>query len=305
MEHEMYVPLPVGTVRRALGEAARVARCVPGAQLDAGADAARPEGRLRLRIGGSTITYRGALTVALAGEAGADVTVEARGTEARGAGSAALTLSVRLSPADGSGTTLTCTGTVRSEGRLAEAEAQTALTAGRRLLDRFAENLAADVARTPVAEGDADGPDTDGTTTADRPHGGIFGTEVPPPSLDPEAGDVPEKDAGPDADGAGSPDGEALPGPVVDGENYDGQTYDGQDLGDDEDEVPAEAAHARRTMIGRSAEEVDHAPPRGRYAPVPAPENHTASATLRWAAPAAAVVLAGAVVVGRALRRRR
>ncbi|MFF2775153.1 SRPBCC family protein [Streptomyces sp. NPDC058052] len=74
-------------------------------------------------------------------------------------------------------------------------------------------------------------------------------------------------------------------------------------------EIPAapaaEAAHARRTMIGRSAEEVDHAPPRGRYAPVPAPEPSGAGATLRWVAPAAALALASAVIVGRALRRRR
>ena len=69
--------------------------------------------------------------------------------------------------------------------------------------------------------------------------------------------------------------------------------------------MPAEAAHARRTMIGRSAEEVDHAPPRGRYAPVPAPSGGNAGATLRWVAPAAALALASAVVVGRALRRRR
>jgi cytochrome c-type biogenesis protein CcmH/NrfF len=58
-------------------------------------------------------------------------------------------------------------------------------------------------------------------------------------------------------------------------------------------------------MIGRSAEEVDHAPPRGRYAPVPAPQTVSANATLRWAAPAAALVLASAIVVNRVLRKRR
>jgi hypothetical protein len=58
-------------------------------------------------------------------------------------------------------------------------------------------------------------------------------------------------------------------------------------------------------MIGRSAEEVDHAPPRGRYAPVPAPQTVSPGSPLRWAAPAAAVVLASAIVVGRVLRRRR
>ncbi|SCK62182.1 MULTISPECIES: SRPBCC domain-containing protein [unclassified Streptomyces] len=71
------------------------------------------------------------------------------------------------------------------------------------------------------------------------------------------------------------------------------------------DEPPAEAAHARRTMIGRSAEEVDHAPPRGRYAPVPSPDSGGAGTTLRWVAPAAALALASAVVLSRALRRRR
>ena len=71
-------------------------------------------------------------------------------------------------------------------------------------------------------------------------------------------------------------------------------------------EPPAEAAHARRTMIGRSAEEVDHAPPRGRYAPVPVSEPVSASATLRWAPPSAgALAVASAIIVSRALRKRR
>jgi cytochrome c-type biogenesis protein CcmH/NrfF len=38
---------------------------------------------------------------------------------------------------------------------------------------------------------------------------------------------------------------------------------------------------------------------------VPAPQNIAARSTLRWAAPAAAVVVASAIVVGRVLRRRR
>ncbi|MGW5940738.1 carbon monoxide dehydrogenase subunit G [Streptomyces celluloflavus] len=292
MEHEVYVPFPVGTVRQALTEPERVARCVPGVQLDADAAPAHPKGRLRLRIGGSTITYRGTLTVtpgAGAGGGAADgVGVEAHGAEVRGDGTAALTLTVRLSPAAGPdlgagpGTTLTCSGTVRSAGRLAEVTAQSAATAGRRLLDRFAENLAADLAERPVGGAGkpaglgnvngTDGPEA-GADGADEADGkGTFDAEVPPPALGPLA----------DADGAD----------------------DGYDS-DADDSVPAEAAHARRTMIGRSAEEVDHAPPRGRYAPVPAPEANGTSVVLRWAAPAAAVVLASAVVVSRVLRRRR
>ncbi|MGG7572930.1 SRPBCC domain-containing protein [Streptomyces sirii] len=291
MEHEVYVPFPVGTVRQALTEPERVARCVPGVQLDADAAPHCPEGRLRLRIGSSTITYRGTLTVSGAaddrpGEDGAPatVTVEAKGTEARGDGAVVLTLVVHLSPATepGPGTTLACSGTLHSDGRLAEASDQAARSAGRRLLDRFAENLAADLRQRPVTDAD------------DSARHSVFDTEVPPPSLDPLSD---ENAIGATDDLAGMDD---LAADAAAQDAHPEHAY-----GEDADGAPAEAAHARRTMIGRSAEEVDHAPPRGRYAPVPAPETNSTSATLRWAAPAAAVVLASAVVVGRVLRRRR
>ncbi|UKY51201.1 SRPBCC domain-containing protein [Streptomyces inhibens] len=322
MEHEVYVPFPVGTVRQALTEPERVARCVPGVQLDAEAAPHRPEGRLRLRIGSSTITYRGALTVsdAAAGRPGEDgaavVTVEAKGTESRGDGTVALTLTVRLSPTTepGPGTTLACAGTVHSDGRLAEATDQAAESAGRRLLDRFAENLTADLQRRPVAEQTGDG---GAAADAEGPAGrGVFETEVPPPSLEPrgdedavEAADLGEEtgaaeDLGDVEDVADAEDVDA--GDVTDAVHAAHDAHLDYAYGEDTDgDAPAEAAHARRTMIGRSAEEVDHAPPRGRYAPVPAPEPNATSMTLRWAAPAAAVVLASAVVVGRVLRRRR
>ncbi|MGW7020997.1 carbon monoxide dehydrogenase subunit G [Streptomyces decoyicus] len=314
MEHEVYVPFPVGTVRQALSEPERVARCVPGVQLDADAAPRSPVGRLRLRIGSSTITYRGTLTVSGAADdrpadadavdgAAATVTVEAKGTETRGDGSVALTLAVRLSPATepGPGTTLTCSGTVHGDGRLAEATDHAAGAAGRRLLDRFAENLTADLRKRPV-EGQAgeDGPER-GAAEATAP--GVGDTEVPPspaPLSDEDA--VEAADTGDAADAVEDLDA----GDAADAVHAAHDVHPEHAYGHDADDLaPAEAAHARRTMIGRSAEEVDHAPPRGRYAPVPAPEQNGTSATLRWAAPAAAVVLASAVVVGRMLRRRR
>ncbi|GAO07455.1 SRPBCC domain-containing protein [Streptomyces lydicamycinicus] len=322
MEHEVYVPFPVGTVRQALTEPERVARCVPGVQLDADAAPGCPEGRLRLRIGSSTITYRGTLTVGAAADDGtgddgaAAVTVEAKGTEARGDGAVALTLAVRLSPATepGPGTALRCSGTVHRDGRLAEATDRSAASVGRRLLDRFAENLAADLRRRPVADeagpaDDAGAVDDGGSDDAAAPAGDaqdaagsrVFDTEVPPPSLDPGSDEDDGETADPDAADEAGEDLDAVEAADAFSAAHPEHAY-----GDEADRLaPAEAAHARRTMIGRSAEEVDHAPPRGRYAPVPAPESNGTSVTLRWAAPAAAVVLASAVVVGRVLRRRR
>ncbi|MFF5975212.1 SRPBCC family protein [Streptomyces sp. NPDC012769] len=317
MEHEVFVPVPAEVLRATLTDPARVARCVPGFQQDvdeAGAPAPKglgdgpPTGRLKVRVGGHTITYRGSLRIA---EKDGRFAVEGEGTEVRGKGTAALTLTVALTPV-AEGTTLGFTGEVAATGRLAETDTEARAAAGARLLDRFAEALVAvaDVEAEMAAEAreaeaeteaasDDDGVD-DGVDEPGRPS--VFDTPVPPPSLDPLADESFDAAAEP-LDG---PLDAPLDGPV------DGSVGGPLGAGEDEDDAglrrggpPAEAAHARRTMIGRSAEEVDHAPPRGRYAPVPAAETSSATATLRWIAPAAALAIASAVVVGRALRRRR
>ncbi|MET9091291.1 SRPBCC domain-containing protein [Streptomyces cyaneofuscatus] len=299
MEHQVFVPVPVPALRRTLGDPARVARCVPGIQQDADASASPLAGRLKFRAGGHTITYRGELKLSSPGPDGDRFSVTGEGVEARGAGAVKLALTIGLTETDG-GTTLAYSGTASGDGRLAELEEGAALAAAQRLLDRFtqqlvtetlaahgedgaedlsAEGLEGDVEAESAqasagTEGDVDA-GTEGGADADAgaadelvepaEPASVFDSPVPPPALDPVAGVE-----------------FTVP-----------------------DEPPAEAAHARRTMIGRSAEEVDHAPPRGRYAPVPSPDAGGASTTLRWVAPAAALALASAVVLSRALRRRR
>ncbi|GGV82030.1 SRPBCC domain-containing protein [Streptomyces massasporeus] len=278
MEHEVFVPVPAERLREVLDDPARVARAVPGLQQDAGAEPVA--GRLKIRVGSHSITYRGAVRVSRRGDDA--YAVEGEAEESRGSGSVELSLRIALRAAE-DGCTVVYDGTASADGRIKDLPADAVESAVTRLLNRFAEHLAAaatgadDEAPTPPppapsgqgtgAEAEEKAPADPGLTeeppaAPERPS--VFGADVPPSSLGPE---------------------------------------DGEDQEDEED--IAEAAHARRTMIGRSAEEVDHAPPRGRYAPVPAPQTVTAPAPLRWAAPAAALAVASAIVAVRALRRRR
>lgn len=349
MEHEVFVPVPVPALRRTLGDPARVARCVPGLQQDADTSAGPLSGRLKVRAGGHTITYRGALrlTPLADGEAAYGVSVEGEGAEARGSGGAKLALTVRLAARDG-GTAIGFEGTVTGDGRLLDLDPAAASSAAHRLLDRFAQQLVTESlaghegAREPT--GRAEEPEDGATDAAAQAESG-------------EPGRAPGGAVADDAGGAGAAVaaeeqavGEAVEQAIEEAaEEADTSRADqaehpldaSPDASPDADEAPAgeqppdqasvfdtpvppsaldpvagieftvpdgppaEAAHARRTMIGRSAEEVDHAPPRGRYAPVPSPDSTGAGATLRWVAPAAALALASAVVVGRALRRRR
>ncbi|MEU3862083.1 SRPBCC family protein [Streptomyces sp. NPDC028722] len=248
MEHQVFVPVSAERLRAALADPARVARAVPGLQQDAGA--APIAGRLKLRVGGHSVTYRGALRVTA--RADGTYAVDADAGEARGDGSVRLALTLRLADGDG-GCTVTVRGTADADGRITELPVQAVASAAARLLDRFVAALATDGAQQPEP-------------------GAVSEAEVSVSSPEPGADDV-------------------CPDRLTDAFTGTG-------------EPPAEAAHARRTMIGRSAEEVDHAPPRGRYAPVPAPQTIAGNPALRWAAPAAALALASAVVLTRALRKR-
>jgi carbon monoxide dehydrogenase subunit G len=307
MEHEVFVPVPVERLSAALSDPERVARAVPGLQQDAGT--APVAGRLKVRVAGHTITYRGAFRVT--GRDDGSYAIEGDATEARGSGSVKLALSVRLRSGQ-DGTTVAFGGTATADGRIAELPPEAVSSTTRRILGRFAENLA-EARGTGAARASAE----------EQAEVAAEAEVVPEAEVTREAGARPEGESASeaeDASGEGVPgaepgrtdgaEAETGPPPVHDAEGPKPARDPYQEDGSgpegftDEGEPPAEAAHARRTMIGRSAEEVDHAPPRGRYAPVPAPESALPSTTLRWAAPAA-LALASAVLVARALRRRR
>ncbi|WP_231157447.1 SRPBCC domain-containing protein [Streptomyces sp. CNZ748] len=339
MEHEVFVPVEAERLREVLDDPARVARAVPGLQHDAGADPVA--GRLKVRVGGSSITYRGSVRVTA--EDDGSYAVEGDAAEARGSGSVRLTLRLRPRAVD-AGTALVVTGTATADGRITEVPPEAVASAVTRLLNRFAENLGAiaaedagagprppaespeqlstgdfepqattDFETTPDAEDPAPPPERPKPTGTSGPGSAPDGPSEPAPeSGEPPASgppSAPESEAAPEAESEAGPSDEPPPqygagsGPEPVG--LPPGFGDGPFGGDDEDDDSlAEAAHARRTMIGRSAEEVDHAPPRGRYAPVPAPQTVASPTPLRWAAPAAALAVASAVVAIRALRRR-
>ncbi|MFE6331942.1 SRPBCC domain-containing protein [Streptomyces sp. NPDC057798] len=279
MELDVFVPVATARLREALSDPARVARALPGLQQDAGAGTPM-SGRLKVRVGGHTITYRGLLRMAPREDGG--YAVEGEATEARGTGSVKLSLTLRVSEAE-DGSTLTFVATAKADGRITQLPPDQVDSAMTRLLHRFAENLATTQSQ-PERQPTRPAPQAPENPEPARPE-----TAEPsapePDAADPAVPDTPEQAA---ADVPETPPG---PPPAAEVEET--------------SQAAPEAAHARRTMIGRSAEEVDHAPPRGRYAPVPAPQSSAPASALRWAAPAAALAVASAIVVSRALRRRR
>ncbi|MEU1290590.1 hypothetical protein [Kitasatospora sp. NPDC005856] len=339
MEHEVVVPMSAEPVRQALQDPALLARSVPGLSTEpaaVGAGAAEEiGGRLKLRIGGSTITYKGVLSL-IEGREGV-LTVLAEGEEARGAGE--VTATVRVSVVDGAedGTAvIRFTGDLSATGRLTEFDEETLDATGRRLLERFATALVAPEGEQPQ--------DQDQEADAEPAEAGDAGTDAgvvfiedrqdqPGDDLDDDLSDlIAFSDA--DAERFGLPTGSADDEDEAD--DVEAEAADGSAQQDGvAEELPVEPLFAyeedpvlsgpvRRSIVGRSAEEVDHAPPRGPYAPALPARSARARAATRWGGEAGGIVvpgtggrstvpwviggsvalLGGAVVLVRALRRR-
>src|SRR3954451_20931407 len=102
LDHEFTIPVPVDRAWSTLLDVERVAPCVPGATLDS-IDGDEFIGRLQVKLGAMTITYRGTAQIIKADESARTVTIEGSAKEARGSGTASVTVQARLRAVDAAG----------------------------------------------------------------------------------------------------------------------------------------------------------------------------------------------------------
>ncbi|GLW65695.1 hypothetical protein Arub01_39390 [Actinomadura rubrobrunea] len=158
LDHEFAVPVPVDEAWSVLLDVERVAQCVPGATLDS-AEGGEYTGRLRVRVGAMTVTYRGTARIVAADESARTVTIEASGKEARGSGTASATVQARLHPVpgDGEGAAGTTRVTVHTKlnvtGRPAQFGRNILAEVGAKLIGRFAKALAEELESSRQGDG--------------------------------------------------------------------------------------------------------------------------------------------------------
>jgi carbon monoxide dehydrogenase subunit G len=151
LDHEFTVPVPVEQAWPVLLDVERIAPCMPGATLDS-IDGDEFTGRLKVRLGAMTITYRGSARIASKDEAKHLVTLEGSGKEARGAGTAKATVRTELHD-EGERTRVTVHTTLNVTGRPAQFGRGILAEVGGKLIGRFADSLADEISRDePAAE---------------------------------------------------------------------------------------------------------------------------------------------------------
>jgi uncharacterized protein len=141
--HEFTVAVPVEQAWDVLTDVARIAPCMPGAELT-GVDGGIYHGQVKIKVGPITAQYKGTASFAEMDEAARRVVLKASGRDTRGQGTASATVTAAM--AEGAGTTTVSIVTDLSvSGRVAQFGRGVIGDVSARLLEQFVRNLEADV----------------------------------------------------------------------------------------------------------------------------------------------------------------
>jgi carbon monoxide dehydrogenase subunit G len=151
LDHDFTIPVPVDRAWPMLLDVERVAPCVPGATLDT-IDGEEFTGRLKVKLGAMTITYKGSARIVKADESTRTVTIEGAAKEARGTGTASVSVQAQLSEVSGESTRVTVHTKLNVTGRPAQFGRNILSEVGGKLIGRFAKALSEELASdTPSA----------------------------------------------------------------------------------------------------------------------------------------------------------
>jgi len=186
------VPLPPAQAWPVLMDIARIAPCMPGAQLTEVVDAETYKGNIAVRLGPVALTFAGIVKFEAIDNAAHTARVKAQGNDAKGRGGANAAASFRLEPtATGSKvlvhTDLTLSGAVAQYGRGVGMIQATAS----QLMKQFAENLKkqlAAAAPTPTSAATATPAASPSAATVAPSSSAVPSPSAPPPAAKPISG---------------------------------------------------------------------------------------------------------------------
>jgi uncharacterized protein len=148
LEHQFSVPVPVAQAWDLLLDVERTAPCLPGATVES-FDGETIHGRLKVKVGPIQVTYAGSARFTEKDESARRAVLDASAKEARGPGTATAVVKAALVDR-GASTDVTLTTDLQITGRPAQFGRGVMVEVGTKLLDKFADCLAAELGVHPA-----------------------------------------------------------------------------------------------------------------------------------------------------------
>src|SRR5215467_4257413 len=144
LEHSFTIPVTPERAWQVLLDVEKVAPCMPGATVDS-VEGDEVTGRVKVKVGPVALTYSGKARFTERDEQAKSITLEASGKETRGAGTASATVHSWLADEAGQ-TRITVHTSMNVTGRPAQFGRGVMADVGGRIIEKFATNLAAQLA---------------------------------------------------------------------------------------------------------------------------------------------------------------
>ncbi|HEX8801740.1 MAG TPA: SRPBCC family protein [Terriglobales bacterium] len=143
IEKTFQVNQPIEKVWSLLSDPAKVASCVPGAQITEKVDDKTYKGSISVKVGPSLTDYKGEVQILRLDPQHHEIEIQAKGQDVRGRGSASMTMTGKLAALDAGVTQVTSISEVNVVGILAQMGSRVITEVSNIMFDKFSQNFQA------------------------------------------------------------------------------------------------------------------------------------------------------------------
>lgn len=152
IEKTFQVSQPIEKVWGLLSDPAKVASCVPGAQITGKIDEKTYKGSITVKVGPSVTDYKGEVQILRLDAQNHEIEIQGKGQDVRGRGSASMTMTGKLVWLDGGVTQVTSISEVNVVGILAQMGSRVITEVSNIMFDKFSQNFQALLQQQPTAQ---------------------------------------------------------------------------------------------------------------------------------------------------------